>query len=170
MSESVSDIDFETYLKNNPVVPDVKPADTEKPIQQKIVKTKRNNRGEVVTPTKIEIKESKLHNQGVFASKDILVDEIIEICPLLQLGWRVKYQSDPVIKQYIWLNISCNCKDCKEHGFVAYIPLGYGSLYNHSDDENVSVEINWEEQTALFRASKTILVGEELFLNYNKIK
>jgi SET domain-containing protein len=51
---------------------------------------------------------------------------------------------------------------------IAYMPLGYGSLYNHSNEPNVKVEINWVEQTASFKAIKTILVGEELLIQYGK--
>jgi len=168
MDEPTSDIDFETYVQNNPVIEKEK---TPKPKKQEEVNVpKRKNRGNIIVPEKITIKESPVHNQGVFAIKDILEGEIVEKCPLLLFDWRAKYQSDPIMKQYMWTNISCKCKDCKMHSPMVYIPLGYGSLYNHSESPNVIVEIDWIEQTATFKTIKTVLIGEELFVNYKKIK
>lgn len=169
MSDQVSSIDFETFVKENPTVeapptaapPTVTPVNENK---QPVI----SSRGKVVVPNKIKIQKSNLHNQGVFASKDILEGEIIEICPLLQLGWRSQYQSDPIVKNYMWVNKSCNCRDCKVNSYITYMPMGYGSLYNHSNEPNVSVEINWAEQTATFKALKTILVEEELLIKYEK--
>lgn len=164
MSDSLAKIDFETFIKENPTinttVDEVVPEQPTKPIP--------SGRGEVLVPTKIKIQKSNLHNQGVFANQDILEGEIIESCPLLQLAWRAQYQSDPTIKTYMWANKKCNCKDCKLQSPIAYFPLGYGSLYNHSDEPNVSVTINWKDQTATFKAMKTILVEEELLIKYEK--
>ncbi len=170
MSDQVDTMDFETFVKQNPTVeapPTSAPAKSVKPINDNN-QPAITHRGNVVVPTKIKIQKSNLHNQGVFASKDILEGEIVEICPLLQLGWRSQYQSDPIIKNYMWVNKSCNCKDCKIHSAITYMPMGYGSLYNHSNEPNVSVTINWTEQTATFKAIKTILVEEELLIKYEK--
>jgi hypothetical protein len=163
MGEQVNAIDFETYIKENPVVEPTTATNTSS--ETKKVFTSRGN---VIVPTKIKIQKSNLHNQGVFASKDILEGERGRVCPLLQLGWRSKYQSDPTIKNYMWINKKCDCKDCKIHSPVVYFPMGYGSLYNHSNEPNVSVEIKWEEQIATFKALKTILVEEELLIKYDK--
>lgn len=167
MSEQVSSIDFETFIKENPTVSVTRSvAEKTEPVQKtKIIRTTRGN---VSVPQKIKIQQSSIHNQGVFATVDILDGEIVEIAPLLQLGWRSQYHNDPVIKNYMWSNTSCNCNDCKTNSPIAYIPLGYGALYNHSDMPNTSVSINWSEQTVTFKATRTILANEELFIDYGK--
>lgn len=167
MNNSVNQIDFETYIKENPIVPEAqKVSKPETPTTKS--KQIRTHRGDVTVPQKVKIQKSPVHNQGVFANVDILEDEIIEVAPLLQLGWRTQYHNDPVIKKYIWSNVSCNCNDCKMNSPIAYIPLGYAALYNHSDTPNVSMTVNWTEQTVTFKANKTILANEELFINYGK--
>ena len=80
MSEQVSSIDFETFIKENPVV-QTQPVSSPTPPTEQTVKT---SRGTVIVPTKVEIKESAIHNQGVFAKENITTDEVIEIAPLLK--------------------------------------------------------------------------------------
>jgi hypothetical protein len=167
MSNEVSGIDFETFVKNNPTV-EAPAATATAPVEEEKKQPVIKSRGTVVVPDKVMIQASPLHNQGVFAKVDILEEETVEVCPLLQLGWRMQYQNDPVAKKYIWSNTACNCNDCKMNSPIAYMPLGYGSLYNHSNEPNVKVDINWVEQTATFKAIRTILVGEELLIQYGK--
>jgi SET domain-containing protein len=165
MSDQMNTMDFETFIKTNQVVPN-------QPIKEQQVKQEDNkisaptSRGNVVIPTKIEIKQSLIHNQGVFAKEQISEGELIEIAPLLKLEWRMQYQHDPIIKSYIWPNLSCNCRDCKVHSPIAYMPMGYAPLYNHSETPNVSLKFNWAEQTVSFKAMKNIEIGEELFIHY----
>jgi hypothetical protein len=176
MDNSVGEIDFETFVKNaeNVVVGthDVTPREpvtTDSEIAKKIKeKMMIKHRGSVSVPSKVLIKESPLHNQGVFASIDILIGETIEVAPLLQLGWRYQYHSDPILKKYLWINNECNCKDCKINSPIVYIPLGYGSVYNHSDTPNVDVTADWINQTVTFKAKETILAGSELLINYGE--
>lgn len=172
MDNQVDEMDFETFIKNttSSVVGTSDKQEivaTEESIAQKIKeRTTIKHRGKIILPTKIDIRPSPIHNQGVFAEKDILIGETIEIAPLLQLGWRFQYQTDPIIKKYMWLNMECKCRDCKLHSPLAFIPLGYGSLYNHSDTPNVDVNIDWMNHTATFTAKETIIAGSELFINY----
>lgn len=162
MSDQVTSVDFETFVKENPVVQShaVKEQSVETAVQQK------TSRGTVIVPTKIQIKESPVHNQGVFAKEKISQDEIVEIAPLLKLEWRMQYQHDPIVKSYIWPNLSCNCRDCKMHSPFVYMPMGYGPLYNHSNTPNVAIKFDWAEQTMSFKAMRDIEVGEELFIQY----
>jgi len=162
MSEQVSSIDFETFIKENPVVQTQPVSSPTSPTEQ----TVKTSRGTVIVPTKVEIKESAIHNQGVFAKENISTDEVIEIAPLLKLEWRMQYQHDPIVKSYVWPNLSCNCRDCKMHSPFVYMPMGYGPLYNHSETPNVSIKFNWAEQTMTLKAMRDIEVGEELLIQY----
>lgn len=118
--------------------------------------------------SKIKVKKSGIHGYGVFAVEDILEDELIEECRLLRLGWRTKYHGDPVIKDYVWTNMSCNCKDCKIHGPSQYIALGNGSLYNHSDNQNTKVLMDYKNEVMIITAKTMIPKGSEIFVNYGK--
>lgn len=44
--------------------------------------------------------------------------------------------------------------------------LGYGSIYNHSDDPNADYIINIKKRITTIRAERTIQKGEEIFLSY----
>jgi len=40
----------------------------------------------------IQIKNSEVHGRGVFASKIIKKDDLIEVAPLIRLEWKLRYQ------------------------------------------------------------------------------
>lgn len=109
----------------------------------------------IVIPTKIEIKESPNKGLGVFAKEKILKDEIIEIASLIKLN--VQYNSD-VLNDYRFYYP----KDKPKELVVA---LGYGSLYNHNNQNNANWR-NGEPMTFEFFATKDIEPGEEIFINY----
>ena len=101
-------------------------------------------------PTKIEIKESPNKGLGVFAKEKILKDEIIEVCPLIKLD--VPHNSD-VLDDYRFYYP-------KESNNPYYIiSLGYGSLYNHNNQNNA----DWRDgkpMTFEFFALRDIEPGE----------
>jgi prolyl 4-hydroxylase len=103
---------------------------------------------------------------GVFATEDIEEGEIIEILPLLIMGWREHYQRDPQIKKYAFANTTCQCRDCQEHGHNLYIMLGNGSIYNHADTPNTFQTFSFKHLTLKITARHKISKGEELFINY----
>jgi SET domain-containing protein len=115
---------------------------------------------------KICLKKSEIHGLGVFAKQDIKEQEKIEVCKLLRLGWRMAYQHDPVVKDYCWGNMSCACEQCKIHGPTTYLALGYGSIYNHSDNPNSNISFDYKNQVFVVVASRDISNGEEIFVTY----
>lgn len=125
------------------------------------------NNSEIVytVSSKLEVKKSKLHGYGVHAVTDITKGELLEISRLLKLDWRMKYQNDGVIRDYCW-SPRCECKDCKIHGQHMYIALGFASLYNHSDEPNTNIELDYPMQTMTIVANKDIKTGEEIFVSY----
>lgn len=118
--------------------------------------------------SKIQVRKSELHGYGVFAIEDIQEGEHIEECRLLRLGWRTKYTGDPVIKDYVWTNMSCKCKECQIHGPHQYLALGNGSIYNHADDHNTEVILNYRNEVMYIKAKRFIPKDSEIFVNYGK--
>ena len=110
----------------------------------------------IEVPLKIEIKESPGKGLGVFAKEKILKDEIIEVCPLIKLD--VTEESN-VLFDYRFGYPSTGIDDF----FV--IPLGYGCIYNHSEQNNAEWR-DGEPMTFEFFAIKDIEPGEEICTCY----
>lgn len=114
---------------------------------------------EVHPPFSIRVGGSSVHGNGVFATKHFSAGEIIEKAPLLQVP-------DTSMLNYVFRSKVLGCN---------YIALGYGSIYNHSDDCNAKVSTTYykdgsgyDRQRATFRviAVKPIDVGSEITINY----
>jgi len=115
---------------------------------------------------KIEVRESSLHGVGVFAIAPIDKYEIIECAPvllfhqdtILQLeSSMVKRWQTHVLHDYVfgWVDAQ-----------VA-IAWGYGSLYNHSnDDPNVFYRMHLDLPGIEYIAKRNIEEGEELWIHY----
>ena len=114
----------------------------------------------------IVVGDSKIQGRGVFSLRELKKGDIIERCPLLELGNRSKYQLDPVIFGYSYAQPLCGCYDCDKHGFVMHLALGYGMLYNHQDDPNALWKFNYAQLLGDVIAVKDIKSGEEIFVNY----
>lgn len=176
-NEKISD--FEKFLEANPSLKDYKVHITEPGVavlsKENILE---NKPVESVSPTildviqgpsnKIKIKKSPVHNYGIFAIEDIEEGELIEEIRLLRLGWRAKYNGDPVIKDYVWTNNNCKCKECLVHGPNQYLALGYGSIYNHSDDQNTVINMDYKNEIMTIKAKQLIPKDTEIFVNYGK--
>lgn len=118
------------------------------------------------TSSKIEVRKSRVHGYGVFAKEAIEPGEFIEHCKLLRLSLRAKYQTDSVIKDYVWGGGNCNCAECRKHGVYQYLALGFGSIYNHSDTPNTKQVHDFNGQTLSVSARQRIEKDEEIFLTY----
>ncbi len=119
-----------------------------------------------VYPSKVTIKKSLIQGLGIFSTEDIKTDELIERCPLVPLAFRSRYHTDPQIYRYLYTQPLCPCQECKRHGFVLHMALGYGMIYNHQDEPNAVWKFNWEHSYADVIANKDILAGEEIYVNY----
>lgn len=114
---------------------------------------------------KIRLGYSPLHGKGVFATDDIEPGELVERCPLKVMGFRMNYHKDPVIWSYMFTN-SCPCEECKRHGGHFLMVMGYGQIYNHQDDNSVSMKFDLKNEVADIVALRQIKKGEEIFVNY----
>lgn len=125
-----------------------------------------DNNIDFFVPDKIILGKSSVHNRGVFANKDISMDEIVERCPMIPLGFRSRYHSDPQIYRYLYSQPTCPCQECKNHGFIFYMVLGYGMMYNHQDDANTTWKFDWNNLIADVIANRDIKQGSEIFVDY----
>lgn len=123
-------------------------------------------KNQYIQSTKIVVNYSGIEGIGVFATQDIKQGEIIERCPMVRLGWRSNYVHDPVIWKYLYTQPKCDCDDCKNHGFIFWMVLGYGMIYNHQDIPNTKWSFNYKQAIADVVATKDIKAGEEIFVSY----
>jgi SET domain-containing protein len=112
-----------------------------------------SNSTRCVKNDKVFVAPSKVGGRGVYARKDILKNEVIEVCPLL-VG---KDNHAPVLADYkFWLP-----------GKQVAVALGYGSLYNHDQDRpNAAWKIKQETQEMVIYATRDIAKGKEVFIHY----
>jgi hypothetical protein len=115
---------------------------------------------------KIRIAKSDIHGRGVFAVKDIPEGEIVERCPMVPLAFRSRYHSDPQIYNYLYTQPICPCNDCKNHGFIFYMILGYGMMYNHQDDANTTWRFDYTNMFADAISNRDIKTNDEIFVDY----
>ena len=96
--------------------------------------------------------------RGVFAGRDFRAGELIEVCPVLVMP--------PGTDE----------KDLGEFGAYVFawgadksrlaIALGYGSLYNHSEDPNAEFDPRHGRGEITFRATRDIAAGEQILIDY----
>ena len=122
---------------------------------------------ECIVSHKIQLHHSTVSGLGVFARDKIIENELIERFPLVPLAWRARYVGDPMIWRHIIPSSKdCKCSDCKNHGLMLNLCLGYGAVYNHQDEPNAVFKINHEKLYVDVIALKDISVDSEIFVSY----
>lgn len=116
---------------------------------------------ELQPPKKIYVKHSPISGLGVFAKEKILKAEVIEECPILSLPNKPG-ESSPLFIDYRFNFPSGSGSNWKEQ----VISLGYGSLYNHSNENNAIWYSDNSKRTFIFEAVRDIEAGEEIFTYY----
>jgi SET domain-containing protein len=108
---------------------------------------------------KIVVKDSPAHGKGVFSIDIIISGEVIEECHFIHLSEPDFTKMDSSLKEYTfsWPLFTNN-----SHAVV----LGYGSIYNHRDDNNATWKTDLDKKCYTFIAIKDIQPGEEIFTNY----
>jgi SET domain-containing protein len=105
--------------------------------------------------------------RGVFATKNFRSGEVIEICPVVPIPRKLIKDKNPTgLQDFLenWLFEWEN--DFQSDAMV----LGYGMIYNHSENPNAKYEMDFEKNIVTFRASKKIKKGEEIFIDYRITK
>ena len=106
------------------------------------------------------IAPSEDRGRGVFTTKSIPADTIIEISPVIVLSSKERKDIEKTkLFHYIF-----EWGDTRRQACVA---LGYVSMYNHSYDANCAYEMDFDNLIVSIRTVKKIKKGEELYINYN---
>lgn len=108
-------------------------------------------KGEGHNMSKIEYRKKKGRGYIIIAKKTFKKGETVEICPLIILKEKNKALEDILFEL-----------DDETYGLA----LGYGSLYKHSDEENLDYAYNNQKKKMHFITKRKIEVGEELTINY----
>jgi uncharacterized protein len=117
----------------------------------------------VFVSPKICVKPSPVHRWGVFAVDFIAEGEVIEESPMVELEKSWIEKDDKILSKYRFNFPSGGAPESQQ------VCLGYGSLYNHSDQPNMyfySVYYTPELSTYRFVASRDIEPSEEIFTSY----
>lgn len=101
---------------------------------------------------KIAVKKSLRHGFGVFAEKNIKKGEKIEECYFI-----LSKGGDESLEDFYFAAKRKNA-----------VFLGYGSIYNHSDNPNADYRININKRIATIKATSHIKKGEEILISYGE--
>jgi len=111
---------------------------------------------------KIYVDKSPVHGWGVFAKEDIMEGEVFEECPVLTLPIEKGEVTSLLIDyRFNWPQGG----EWEEQVF----PLGYGGLYNHSENANAYWVSNLENKTFQFISHREIKKGDEIFTWYGDV-
>jgi uncharacterized protein len=108
----------------------------------------------ITPPTSIRIEQTE-HGRGVIATAEIAAGETIEVCPILELG---EADASGLLDDY---TVSLG----ENPGYA--LLLGYGSLYNHSDEPNAEYLVEADDAYA-FVALRDIAAGEQITISYGE--
>ncbi len=106
------------------------------------------------------IAESTGKGRGVFTAELLEPGDVIEICPVIVLSNRdltAIHQTGLHDYYFLWGPQREQCA----------IALGYGSLYNHNDQPNAEIELDFAEENIVIRSVKPIQPGEEITIHYH---
>jgi uncharacterized protein len=90
---------------------------------------------------------------GVFTSINYKKNEIVEINP-----FKVCLNNNKELTSYLHPNTNSDNK--------YFIVLGLGSFLNHNKNNNIQHHISSDNKFFIYRATRDIKKGEELYLNY----
>jgi hypothetical protein len=110
---------------------------------------------EVTPPTSIRIGETE-HGRGVIATAEIAKGETIEVCPILELA---EGDASGLLDDYT--------VGLGDGSTGAALLLGYGSLYNHSDEPNAEY-VEEADDAYSFVALRDIDAGEQITISYGE--
>jgi hypothetical protein len=115
-------------------------------------------RKEVFNINRVEYSKKQNGSYLVLARTQFAKGEIVEISPVIFVGPETK--AVPRLKDYIF--------EIDKLKQIYGVVLGYGSLYTHSENPNITFAYNSKNRQMYFIAARTINAGEELTINYGK--
>ena len=107
-------------------------------------------------PVAIAVQPAGARGRGVFATRDLVADEVVERAPVLVLpASEAAAAQATVLGSYVF-----GWRD------TVAVGLGFASLYNHAWDPNLVYFRRLEDGCLEFVARRDIRAGEELTINY----
>jgi uncharacterized protein len=100
--------------------------------------------------------------RGVFTTKNIPANTVIEISPVIVLKPKERKILEATKLYYYVFEWGPTKRQ-------AGMALGLVSMYNHSYDANCEYEMDYEDETITIRTVKDVKKGEELYINYNAV-
>lgn len=101
---------------------------------------------------------------GVFAAKPIPADTTLEECYHLRIK---KEDCSGILDDYVY-SIAEEEDDSQNASECYSLPLGCGSIFNHSDKHNTEYWHDTDRDLIVFHTIKDVSAGEQLFINYGK--
>lgn len=108
----------------------------------------------------IAVRDAGPRGRGVFATRDFEEGETIEDCPVIE----VPEAELPALASTILSSYFFQWGGTGDEGAVA---LGYGSLYNHTNEPNAMYVRKRELKLLSFVALRPIAAGEEITVSYH---
>ncbi len=106
------------------------------------------------------IKKTEGKGRGIFTSKNIPADTIIEESPVIVLSAHDRILLDKtLLHDYIF--------EWGEDKDECCMALGFIPLYNHSYQSNCEYFMDFEEESIHVKTVRDIVTGEEITINYN---
>lgn len=106
------------------------------------------------------IAPSEKRGRGVFTTKNISANTVIEISPVIELSQKERKQIEGTkLYHYIF--------EWGKSKRKAAMALGYISMYNHSFMPNCEYEMDYDQRNMTVRTIKEVKKGEELYFSYN---
>jgi len=105
----------------------------------------------------LKIRKNKKYGRGVYATRTLNKNEVVEISPVIVLDeWEAKRSASTIINRYTfsWKEVE------------SAVALGFGGLFNHSKDSNITYSNNYKNNTIKFKTTRKIKKGEQLFIDY----
>jgi SET domain-containing protein len=113
-----------------------------------------------IHPPDIVVGETAGRGRGVFAARDFLPGEVIEVCPVIVSAGAA---DEGLIERTNFFNYYFGWGEDER---ACAIALGYGSLYNHSYHPNADHRRDFAAGTITVTAYRHIRAGEEITINY----
>ncbi len=101
---------------------------------------------------------------GVFTTAPIPSDTTIEECHHLCL---TDDECDGIINDYVYRLEADQTQDGEEVEHYS-LPLGFGCIFNHSNDHNTDYWHDEKRNLIIFYTIKDVAAGEQLFINYGR--
>lgn len=108
-------------------------------------------------PVGVRVGPTEKKGRGVFATRAITKDELVEAAPVIVMPARDQnLLHASLLNDYVY-----------EWRDSIAVALGYGSLYNHSWDPNLEYRKRHAEALIEYVALRDVAEGEELTINYS---